>query len=187
MRDAYLAVDHPDISQTVKMLTTAMSSFREGHVGLLKGLAIVHSRETAEDAQLGVLVDSDEAGHVQSRRSTTEISVMGGYSATRQSSIVLTIAEAEYNALVRGACFGLGVQSCLPELELGTEHREEDKENASYHDTVLVGWATNQDEPSRTGMHRREASPCRSDEESIRESSDIKDFERLGMHDRIDH
>ena len=69
-----------------------------------------------------------------------------------QSSIGLSSAKAEHYALVRGACFALGVAiipcrleaqseaegACI--LERGTEFREETRvwTHATHHDTVLV-------------------------------------------------
>ena len=126
MRAAYLAVDRPDISEAVKVLSQAMSAPREGHMGALKRLVRylagerrrvqVYQRQRPEDAHLEVLVDSDWAGDVGCRRSTTGMAIMRGkhllrHSATLQASVGLSSAEAEYYALVRGACFGLGMQS----------------------------------------------------------------------------
>ena len=111
MRCAYLAVDRPDISETVKVLSQAMSAPREGHMCTLKRLVRylagarrrvqVYRRQRPEDAHLEAIVDSDWAGDIGSRRSTTGMAIMRGqhllrHSATLQSSIGLSSAEAEY-------------------------------------------------------------------------------------------
>lgn len=133
MRAAYLAVDRPDISEAVKVLSQAMSAPREGHLGLLKRLVrylvgaprktIEYPRQDARDAILKVFVDSDWAGDVGTRRSTTGMAMMRGqhllrHSSTLQASIGLSSAEAEYYALVRGGCFGLGMQSYFDDWDL---------------------------------------------------------------------
>ena len=126
MRAAYLAVDRPDISETVKVLSQAMSQPKEGHLAMLKRLVrylagsprmtVEFVQQEPKDAMLEVLVDSDWAGDVGCRRSTSGMVVMRGahllrHSSTLQAAIGLSSAEAEYYALVRGACYGLGMQA----------------------------------------------------------------------------
>ena len=133
MRAAYLAVDRPDISETVKCLSQAMATPREGHMCVLKRLVRylagarrrvqIYRRQRPGEAQLEAVVDSDWAGDVSSRRSTTGMALMRGshllrHSATLQASIGLSSAEAEYYALVRGACFGLGMQSYFEDWDI---------------------------------------------------------------------
>ena len=68
-----------------------------------------------------VYVDSDWAGCLQTRRSTSGgLVVVGGgtvksWSST-QGSIALSSGEAEYYAAVKGACEGLGVVSLLKDM-----------------------------------------------------------------------
>ena len=126
MRAAYLAVDRRDMSATVDMSAQAMNTPREGQVGPMKGLvrcvaeqnewSSFDGKQNARDAHMKVLLDSDWVGYVLHRRSTTRMTTLSGshllkHSATFQSSIGRCSAEAEYYALVRGAWFGLRVQS----------------------------------------------------------------------------
>ena len=79
-------------------------------------MAIEYPKQEVKDAHIEVIGDSDWAGEVGTRRSTTGMAVMRGkhllrHSSTLQASIGLSSAEAEYYALVRCACYGLGTQS----------------------------------------------------------------------------
>lgn len=138
MRAAYLGVDRPDITETVKALSQAMSAPREGHMGMLKRLvrylagarrkAIVYEKQSPKDAQLEVIVDSDWAGCLRTRRSTSGMCMMRGkhllrHSSTLQCSIGLSSPEAEYYALVRGACYGLGMQAHYADLGISVKLR----------------------------------------------------------------
>ena len=76
---AYLVVDGPDVSETMKVPAHTMRSFREGHDGFevaVRNLArsrrkaIVYMRQAAKDAQLEMLVDSDWASHSLRQSST---------------------------------------------------------------------------------------------------------------------
>ena len=138
MRAAYLAVDRPDISETVKALSQAMASPREGHMALVKRLvrylagvprrAIVYPRQDPADAHIEVKVDSDWAGDKQKRRSTSGMVLLRGrhllrHSSTLQTSISLSSGEAEYYAMVRGSCYGLGLQSNYSDWQLDLKLR----------------------------------------------------------------
>ena len=70
-----------------------------------------------------VFVDSDWAGDVGAGKSTSGVCVVRGslllkHSSTLQMSVGLSSAEAEYYALVRGACYGLGTQSHMQDLDI---------------------------------------------------------------------
>ena len=69
---------------------------------------LTYARQTS-DATLQVQVDSDWAGDVLGRKSTTGVSVRRGEHSMRhmsclQALVALSSGEAEYYALVRGAC-----------------------------------------------------------------------------------
>ena len=92
-----------------------------------------------------VYVDSDWAGCLQTRRSTSGgLVVVGGgtvksWSST-QGSIALSSGEAEYYAAVKGACEGLGVVSLLKDM--GQEARS----------TVHIDSTSGKAIASRTGV-----------------------------------
>eukprot|EP00971_Amphidinium_carterae_P319485 6349462-Amphidinium_carterae.1 len=127
MRCAYLAQDRVDISETVKCLSRAMSCPSEGHFAQLKRLARYLKGSPrcaleypAQSATVSLMlhVDSDWAGDPITRRSTTGMVARMGehllrHTSTVQSVIGLSSAEAEFYAITRGACVGLGIQSVL--------------------------------------------------------------------------
>ena len=88
--------------------------------------AIAYYRQEPGDSPVNSKVDSDWAGDKISRRSTSGMMLMRGshllrHSSTLQTSISLSSAEAEYYAIVRGACYGLGLQSTLRDWGLEVE------------------------------------------------------------------
>ena len=76
---------------------------------------LTYARQTS-DATLQVHVDSDWAGDLLGRKSTTGVIVRRGKHLLRhvsclQTLVALSSGEAEYYALIRGACKSLGIQS----------------------------------------------------------------------------
>ena len=76
---------------------------------------MTYARQTSE-ATLQVHVDSDWAGDLLGRKSTTGVIVRRGKHLLRHMSCLQTLdapsgGEAEYYALIRGACTSLGIQS----------------------------------------------------------------------------
>ena len=76
---------------------------------------MTYARQTSE-AKLQVHVDSDWAGDLLGRKSTTGATVRRGNHLLRHMSCLQTLdapsgGEAEYYALIRGACTSLGIQS----------------------------------------------------------------------------
>ena len=72
--------------------------------------------DKTSDATLQVHVDSDWAGDLLGRKSTTGVIVRRGKHLWRHKSglqtlVALSSGEAEYYALIRGACTSLGIQS----------------------------------------------------------------------------
>ena len=134
MRAAYIGADRPDISEAVKCLAQHMSSPREGHLQLLKRvirylkgtprLALQYPQQSRkENMFIDVFVDSDWAGCVGTRRSTTGMALMRGRHSLRhgsalQQAIGLSSGEAEYYALTKGASYGLGTQAFFEDWDL---------------------------------------------------------------------
>ena len=109
----------------MKCLTRHMKEPRSGHMQELKRLGrylvknrrcvLTYARQTS-DATLQVHVDSDWAGDSLGRKSTTGVIVRRGEHLLRRMSclqmlVALSSGEAEYYALIRGACTSLGIQS----------------------------------------------------------------------------
>ena len=133
MRAAYLSQDRVDITETVKCLRRAMARPREGHMVQLKRLArylkgrpkavIRYEAQDPRQAMIKCHTDSDWAGDVLTRRSTSGMVVRRGqhlirHSSTLQTSIGLSSAEAEYYALTKGAAYSLGIQSLFRDWNL---------------------------------------------------------------------
>ena len=125
MKLAYVAQDRVDIAEAVKCLTRHMKEPRSGHLQELKGLGrclvknrrcvFTYARQTS-DATLQVHVDSDWASDLLGRKSTKGVIVRRGKHLLRhmsclQTLVALSNGEAEYYALIRGACTSLGTQS----------------------------------------------------------------------------
>ena len=76
---------------------------------------LTYARQTS-DATLQVHVDSDWAGDLLGRKSTTGVIVRRGkhllkHMSCLQTLVALSSGEAEYCALIGGACTSLGFQS----------------------------------------------------------------------------
>ena len=125
MKLAYVAQDRVDIAEAVKCLTRHMKEPRSGHMQELKRLGrflvknrrcvLTYARQTS-DATLQMHVDSDWDGDLLGRKSTTDVIVRRGNHLLRhisclQTLVALSSGEAEYYALIRGACTSLGNQS----------------------------------------------------------------------------
>ena len=80
-----------------------------------RGCVLAYARQTT-NATLQVHVDSDWAGYLLGRKSTTGVIVRRGKHLLRhmsclQTLVALSSGEAEYYALIRGACTAFGIQS----------------------------------------------------------------------------
>ena len=125
MRAMYLSQDRPDISEPCKSLARSMSSPTESSMRDLKRLGRYlagHRRATcvfrAQSSPSCLLVegDSDHAGCILTRRSTTGLAALYGdhllkHGSWLQASISLSSGESEYGALIKAASTGLGLRS----------------------------------------------------------------------------
>ena len=134
MRGAYLAQDRYDIQHCTKELATEMKTpTNEGLVRLkrlaryLRGAPRVvqkFKRQTRVN-ELVVDVDSDWAGDRANRKSTLCVVIRHGVNVlkTQVNAIPLSSGEAEYGAIVKGACQGLGIQSMASDWNIQLEVR----------------------------------------------------------------
>ena len=127
----YMAQDRPDLSAVAKIMSQHMSQPRDGVVNILKRCVRYLKKFPAitmliprgipeEDNTLVAWTDSDWAGDVASRRSTS-----GGFITYRgavmmhwskcQSNIALSSAEAELNATVKGLSEIIGLYYLIGE------------------------------------------------------------------------
>lgn len=132
MRAAYLGQDRPDIAETVKSLAQGMSKPNEENYADLKRLA----RYLASTPQAGWMfeeqkdlnkitatVDSDFAGDLASRKSTTGLILRSGRhvvktSSNLQSTVSLSSGESEYYGMVKAAAAALGLQALMKDWGL---------------------------------------------------------------------
>ena len=125
MKLAYVAQDRVDIAEAVKCLRRHVKEPRSRHMQALKRLGrylvknrrcvLTDARQTS-DATLQVHVDSEWAGDLFGRKSTTGVIVRRGKHLLRhmsflQTLVALSSGEAEYYVLIGGACTSLGIQS----------------------------------------------------------------------------
>ena len=128
-RANYLALDRPDISQATKELCRRMSAPRVADLRALSRVArylvgasrVVYEYPWQLKPVLSVYTDSDFAGCVVTRRSTSGGAVLlGGHLlkhwASTQKKITLSSGEAELGAVVRGFSEALGIQSVARDL-----------------------------------------------------------------------
>ena len=127
MRAGYLAQDRTDLQRAVRELAKGMKDPRERHWMQLKrlgrylvGKPRVVQRIAYQDSftHLTVFCDSDHAGCIRTRKSTSGAVVLLGRSQVRslcrgQAVIALSSGEAEYYCLVTAASEALGEQSIL--------------------------------------------------------------------------
>jgi hypothetical protein len=135
-RANYLALDRPDLSQATKELCRRMSAPRAADLRALSRVArylvgaarVVYEYPWQCRPVLRAYTDSDFAGCVATRRSTSGGAVMLGthllkHWASTQKKITLSSGEAELGAVVRGFSEALGLQSVA--RDLGVELRPE--------------------------------------------------------------
>merc|ERR1711994_423562 len=74
------------------------------------------------DWEVKIWTDADHAGCLRTRKSTSGIAQLGPHLikswSTTQSVVALSVGEAEYYGLVRGASVGLGMASILADFGL---------------------------------------------------------------------
>jgi hypothetical protein len=126
-RANFMASDRPDVAFAVKELCRGMSAPSTRDADALKRLSryllgrprlVLHFEWQTRPALLEVFSDSDWAGCIRTRKSTTGGALMRGrhvlktWSGT-QATIALSSAEAELIAAVRAAAEGLAVRSLV--------------------------------------------------------------------------
>ena len=123
MRGAYLALDRPELSFTIKELSRGMAKPTAEDAQCLRRLARYLLKEPrlvqrfpwqSLPPTLRVEVDSDFAGCCRSRKSTSGfVALLGRHclvtKCKHQSIIALSSGEAEFYSLVSGLARGLGI------------------------------------------------------------------------------
>ena len=137
MRAAYLSLDRPDLSECVKSLARHMQAPSEYAWSKLKRLGryllgkmrvVQYFYPQAEFRTLRVYTDSDHAGCLKTRKSTTGIVLCTGrhclkHSSNLQSTVSLSSGESEFYAMVKAAAVGLGAQAMFADWGLKVDVR----------------------------------------------------------------
>ena len=137
MRAAYLSLDRADIAEAVKSLARHMQGPTPYSWGRLKRLGryiLGRMRVVQEFAPqrmfdvVRVFCDSDHAGDLQTRKSTTGLVCQLGrhtvkHSSNLQSTVSLSSGESEFYALVKVGALGLGVKAMLDEWNIPVKLR----------------------------------------------------------------
>ena len=130
MRFSYLAVDLPHLMYSVKEAARAMAAPSRGALAKLKRVGrYLEGRprvaqfffEQDEVQALKPYTDSDYAGDLLERKSTTSVFLMRGDHLIRGSSSTqtiqgLSVGECEFMAMVRGCSIGLGAKAMSADL-----------------------------------------------------------------------
>jgi hypothetical protein len=125
MRLAYLAQDAPHLQYCVKEAARHMANPTQGAMQRLKRIArflagnprcVQRMYEQGFVDHFSVCVDSNFAGCLQTRKSTSSVYLFHGdhllrSSATTQGAVTLSTGEAEFAAMVKGASIGFGAVS----------------------------------------------------------------------------
>ena len=125
----YMAQDRPDLSAASKVLSQGMSRPTTGSLAGVKRVIrylkhyprCYNLFQYQESLSILVYTDSDWAGEVSSRRSTSGgFVLMGDHNVCHwsklQSNLALSSGEAELNAAVKGISESIGVRELLEEL-----------------------------------------------------------------------
>ena len=126
----YLALDRADLQFAVGLLCRDMSSPTQASERAMKRVArylvryprmVWEFREVEELGHIAVYADSDWAGDLRSRRSTSGGVVTIGTTAVktwsrRQATVALSSGEAEFCAVVKATAEALGVQALAEDL-----------------------------------------------------------------------
>ena len=127
MRAAFLAQDRPDIAEATKSLARHMKAPHEAAWSDLKRLGrylsgkprlVYEYHPQRFQKYLTVYCDSDHAGCLITRRSTTGIVTMYGshcikHSSNVQTTVSLSSGESEFYAIVKASAVGLSQQALL--------------------------------------------------------------------------
>ncbi|CAE7515888.1 unnamed protein product [Symbiodinium natans] len=153
MRAAFLAQDRPDIAEATKSLARHMKEPTEWAWADLKRLVrylrgnprlIYEYHPQRFSKEIVMYCDSDHAGCLITRRSTTGLVTMLGshcvkHSSNVQSTISLSSGESEFYAIVRAGSIGLSLQAMLEDWGLKVSLRIRSDSSAARGTTQRQG------------------------------------------------
>ena len=153
MRGAYLSQDRADLGEPCKQLARRMQAPTASDLAdlkrlgrYLKGKPRVVTKFTTQswDGTVTVYVDSDHAGCLVTRKSTTGLIAFLGthcvkHSSNLQSTIALSSGESEFYGLVKAGATGLGLRSLLEDWGIETHVRLRTDSSAAKATTSRLG------------------------------------------------
>ncbi|CAK0859186.1 unnamed protein product [Prorocentrum cordatum] len=139
MRIMHLSLDRPDISYSASMQARHAKEPKETHMEDLKRIGRYLKKYPAGRSlspaqklprKVRVYCDSDYAGDPITRRSRSGMAILWGthllkHGSSVQSTVSFSSGEAEYHALLRGACHGVGAQAFLADLGVEVDYEME--------------------------------------------------------------
>ena len=132
MRAAYLSIDRYDLQYCAKEAAREMHCPSERGWGIMKRMAryllgsprliTTYTRQHMPH-RLDIYTDSDHAGCLRTRKSTSSINVLHGTHciktvAATQSTIALSSPESEFYALTKGCSLAIGTQSMFRDMQV---------------------------------------------------------------------
>ena len=137
MRLAYLGQDRPEIAYAAKEIARSMQTPDEAAWTALKRAVrfcmgfqriVWHFVKQPPISFVDVWSDSDHAGCLRTRRSTSCAALMAGghllrFTATTQTVVALSSGESEFYALVKATSMALGAQAMAKDLGLVLQAR----------------------------------------------------------------
>jgi len=144
----YLVNTRPDLAYSVGYVSRFMESPTTEHFGAVKRIlryisrtlsyGCQYKRKKQEEARLLGYSDSDQAGDIDTRRSTTGVLFFLGnnpvtWQSQKQKVVALSSCEAEYIAATTAACQGIWLARLISELrgrEAGATSLKIDNESA---------------------------------------------------------
>ncbi|CAK0843171.1 unnamed protein product [Prorocentrum cordatum] len=139
MRIMHLSLDRPEISYSASTQARRTKEPKETHMEDSKRIGRYLKKHPAGRSlfpaqrlprKVGVYCDSDYAGDPITRRPRSGMAILWGahllkHGSTVQSTVSLSSGEAEYYALLRGACHGFGAQATLADLGVEVDYEME--------------------------------------------------------------
>jgi hypothetical protein len=144
----YLVNTRPDLAYSVSYVSRFMESPTTEHLGAVKRIlryisgtlsyGCQYQRKKKEEARLLGYSDSDQAGDIDTRKSTTGVLFFLGnnpitWQSQKQKVVALSSCEAEYIAATTAACQGIWLARLISELrgrEAGATSLKIDNESA---------------------------------------------------------
>jgi hypothetical protein len=134
----YMLATRPDLAYSVCLIARFMERPTEVHVAAVKriirylkgstGYGILYKKQTDEEIQMYGWTDSDYAGDLDDRKSTSGYVFKLGngiisWSSKKQPIVTLSTTEAEFVAAASCACQGIWLRNILEHVKIGQSNK----------------------------------------------------------------